>query len=187
VEAAPHRVVIPMRVNPRDPADILLNIALAPWILCLGLLVGGPAYAAVYSVSSSFELSFIAGYSAFLGLFCLFFLPSFRSLALDAEGLHFRRWLGRTRFVPWASLREVEEVARGEVLRRVWLWPGIPPRGSIACMSARQQYRITWDGGLYYYAPRDTEQFQAEFDRYLRPGVVRALGGGSSEPALPSS
>jgi hypothetical protein len=50
-------------------------------------------------------------------------------------------------------------VSRWDVFRQVWLWPGLPPRGSVVGMSARHFFRITCRDTCWYFCPQDVNAF----------------------------
>ena len=136
------------------------------------------AYAGLrwYGISSDWAafLSPFVGLAALIDVCLLVCLPAFRSVTIDRDGLLFRRYLGPMKRVPWESLVRVREASRAEVFFRVWLWPGLPPRGSVLCGSTKHQFRIEWDGGRYYFAPADVEGFLGAV-RSRRPDVVAGV------------
>ena len=95
----------------------------------------------------------------FIGVFFVVGLHVQRAV-VSRRGIELVRDAGAPTLIRWRDLRRVAEATRWEVFRRVWLWPGLPPRGSIMGMSALHHFRIEWQGGCYYFAPADPAAFR---------------------------
>ncbi|HEX6987314.1 MAG TPA: hypothetical protein VF170_18195 [Planctomycetaceae bacterium] len=175
----------PERIAPRDPIDFLLGVFLVwPWVgtaffaLPALLAYGGLRSAGLRDHDAALA-GLLAGLAVLIDVALLVHLPAFRSVTLDRDGLLFRRYAGPAKRVSWASLVRVAEASRAEVFLRVWLWPGFPPRGSLLCGSTKLQFRIDWDGGLYYFAPKDVEGFLDALRR-RRPDVIAGVRRGET-------
>ena len=170
------------RLLPRDRVDWLLAIPLTVWIATL--FCGIPAVIAYacfrwggFSQINAYFLSVIVGLGVLLDVCLLVGLPAVRTVTLDRDGLLLRRYSGWHKRVPWDRLRRVTEAPRAEVFRRVWLWPGVPPRGSVLCGTSLHQFQIEWEGGEYYFCPTDPVDFMWEI-RQRRPKLLEGTACG---------
>jgi Protein kinase domain len=148
----------------RNAKDIWLALALAPVVVGLyGFLPGWLASvlfkAATGSASTAVSVGWICGISVFIALFLLLGSGSVSSVRVSHDGLMIHRYIGPSRFLPWSRVRGIEPMTVGEVFRHIWIWPGIPPRGSVISMSAQGFYRISCDGDCWYFNPRDAQEF----------------------------
>lgn len=174
------------RMMLRDAIDGLLAVPLAIWMLMLFQVVPTViAYLILSWMRSGMAgmrtgvegpLSVLIGVAVLIDVCLLLCLPAFRCVTIDGDGLLFRRYAGPSKRVPAESLVSVTAASRSEVFRRVWLWPGIPLRGSLMCGSARDQFHIRWQGGEYYFSPRDLPGF-VEALRRRRPELVSGTAG----------
>ena len=155
------RIRFASRFNPRDARDLLRTIPLT--VLLVVELVVLPTLLLGWLLDDLERgLGIVAG--IVLVGFCVLSLSTVRHVTVSDEGIVFQRYLGAPRLISWERISRIAEASRSEVFFRVWIWPGIPPRGSILCMSIRHQFRINWDDGCYYFPPDDVQ------------GFVRAVG-----------
>lgn len=174
--APPFSDTFPERKAPRDLTDLLLFLPMTA--------VVGPAFFGVpagliylclrlsgWRNDPAVPLAILGGLAALIDAALIFSLPAFKNVTADADGLLFRRYVGPAKRVPWQSLVRIREASRGEVFRRVWLWPGFPPRGSLWCGSTKGQFFVEWTGGRYYFAPKDVPGF-LDAVRLRRPDIV---------------
>jgi hypothetical protein len=153
----------PEQLKARDIVDVSLALVLTPvvaglfWVLP-GLLLGWLASWAGLGWWS-LAVGILGGTAVFFGLYHLLRLGAAQRALVSRRGIELVRDALRPTFIPWNRLKSIEEATRWEVVRRVWVWPGLPPRGSIRSTSALHQFRIEYDGGCYYFAPADPEGF----------------------------
>lgn len=177
------------RKAPRDLLDILLFV---PMTAAVGPAFFGVPAAAIYGGlrlsgwrdDTAVPAAVLAGLAALIDLALLVSLPAYKAVTLDREGLLFRRYVGPAKRVPWESLRGVRAASRGEVFRRIWLWPGFPPRGSLWCGSTKGQFLVEWAGGRYYFAPKDVAGF-LDSVRLRRPDLVAGVRHGDEPGSRP--
>jgi hypothetical protein len=152
----------PVRLMPRDIVDVMLAGLLVPVVIAIFWVPPVATVAWLTSLTGLGTLSVVAG----LVVGTVFFIGVFFVVGLDAQravvsrrGIELVRDAGAPTLIRWRDLRRVAEATRWEVFRRVWLWPGLPPRGSIMGMSALHHFRIEWQGSCYYFAPADPAAF----------------------------
>jgi hypothetical protein len=144
---------IKARTLPRDLVDILIGFPLG--LLAGALSMGVPALIVAFSVSA------LAGAITFFLLYIASFLFMVQSLEIDNTGILFRRVLGEPKYLLKSEIVSIEEAPRREVIIHGWLWPIFPfSREMSACMSAKNHFRIRWQSGVYYFPPKDIEQFK---------------------------
>jgi hypothetical protein len=166
---------------PRDSADALFFLLAGPFVMGFALLLFAlPGFAAFgclrtagWDAESAGIGGYLAGLAALLDVSLLLYAPAFRRAAVDRDGLLFTRHLGPQKRVAWSDLVRVSVASRAEVFLLVWLFPGVPPKGSAGCGTVRQLL-LEWRGGRYYFAPRDLDGF-VEAVRRHRPDLVAAL------------
>jgi hypothetical protein len=158
-----------LRMFPRDVWDIVSGLALIPWVL--GVFFALPILA-VYLLGGAVLLAFLIGGAVLMGVACAIIAPGVQRIWIDADGLTLGRYAGPMKVVRWSELRSVRRASRMEVYRRVHLWPGIPPRGSAAAGSTRDQYLLVWTGGSYYFAPNDPQAFETAITQWSAGKVV---------------
>ena len=164
-------VVFPVQLKARDLVDVSLALLLVPLIVGLfwilpGVLIGWLGMQAGLGTRSMVGVGIGGGTAVFFGLFFLLRLGAAQRAVVSRTGIHLIPDVGAPRVIPWDRLRRIEEVTRSEVVRKVWIWPGLPPRGSIMGMSALHQFRIEWDDGCYYFAPAEPEAFVKAVQEY---------------------
>lgn len=162
-------VKIKSRVAPRDVTDVLLFfVVLGPLQVVIVLIL--PSVIA-YLLTDSVIWA-IATYMVIYFIACAFVVWSVR---LSESGIHFRRLLGSPRFLAWEAVTDIAEAPRREVVIQGWLWPLFPPRETTLCLSALGHFRIRWQNGWCYFAPRDAEAFQRLVDEFRgqRRGCVK--------------
>jgi len=169
----------PIRTLPRDGIDLSIGLTLTPIILGLfwilpGILAG--FFASLFGLSGNTNVmfSFLFGSTVLYGLFLVLGSGSVQRLRVDYDGLTIDRYVGPSRSLPWSTIKRIEPMSRSEVIRQVWLWPGLPPRGSIVCMSSQGFYRINCQGDCWYFNPQQADQFLAAIERYQHPELDAA-------------
>lgn len=143
------------RILPRDALDVVLVLVLLPYQM--GVIFGIPCYI-VWALTDSSDAVCIA----FLIVYGVFLTFVVWSLRFDADGIHFRRLLGKPKLIPWNELRMATVVSRSELVLHGWIWPLYPPRETTFSLSALGHVRFDWPGGYCYFAPADVDQFLAE-------------------------
>lgn len=179
--------VFPIRVHVRDFKDVVAALIAAPFIfgffwLTPTVLIFLALLALGFSGESQFFGSILGGALVFLGTFAVLSSGSVESVRVSHDGLTINRHVGPSVFLPWSIIRRIEPMSRGEVVRQVFIWPGLPPRGSIVCMAAGGFYRINCSGDCWYFNPRDAEAFLAAIERAQR-GEARSSGSASPSSA----
>ena len=114
-------VTIPARLLPRDAADFMIGSAVG--LLQCVVLVLVPAFLG-WSATGSVWAAVATG----LGLYLLFLAHTVKSLDVGVDGVHFNRWLGRPKLIPWSEFRSAGIATRRELVLRGWLWPPFPAR-----------------------------------------------------------
>jgi uncharacterized protein (TIGR03067 family) len=156
--------LFPGCIWPRDGVDWGLAALLAPlviglyWVLPALMLYGAMAGLGLGQWAA--PVSVLIGFILFVLLLVVAGLRAAERAIVNRRGIELVRYAGASIIVPWGKIRRIQEATRWEVCRRVWLWPGIPLRGSIMCSSALYQFRIEWEGGCYYFAPADEVAFR---------------------------
>ena len=152
----------PVRLMPRDIVDVMLAGLLVPLVIAMFWV---PPVATIWltSLAGLGALGVVAGLvvgtMCFIGVLFVGGLDVQRAV-VSRRGIELVRDAGAPTLIRWRDLRRVAEATRWEVFRRVWLWPGLPPRGSIMGMSTLHHFRIEWQGGCYYFAPADPAAFR---------------------------
>lgn len=169
----------PSQTYPRDTADILLVFVTAPLILgVFALLPGGVAMllgmALGLALWQSVALAGLFGGGVFIVGCIILGTGSVRSIVVDHEGLTVNRFIGPSKFLPWSSVRRIAPISRGQALTQVWLWPGLPPRGSIICMAVSGYQRIDCEGDCWYFCPRNVERFYGAVEYFRAPASETA-------------
>jgi len=164
-------VTLNSRIMPRDGIDWMLMLISTPLIVGLYILLPGVvSYFAMEAMGEqehrAVQMSVVLALSMFFLAFAVFGLGSIHSATLGQRGISFHRYGGRSTLVPWSDITSIREVPRSDVLWRVAVWPGIPPRGSIMGMSAKHYYRVDGYHGCWYFCPCDVEQFLDAVERY---------------------
>ena len=168
--------VFPIRYLPRDLTDILLSPIVTIWVGVVFYLLPCFVIYLLCTITNlrndqSTIMSALGGSFVMLGCFSILATGSVQSVRVDRDGLTFNRYLGPSKFLPWSSIRRIEPLSRWEVIRHVWMWPGLPPRGSIMCCSARDWYRFDGQNDCWYFSPRHVEAFLAAIDRGQYPNA----------------
>ena len=155
------KIVVKPRFLPRGILDLLTVVAVGLVQLILLLLLPTVALIAITH-------SFAAGVAAYLALYLTWLAFSVTRLEFDESGVHFRRWLGSPKSIPWDQLESIEVAPTAELVVRGWLWPLFPAREMTFSLTSRGHYRFRYAGGFSYFPPRDQEQFLALVTRYRR-------------------
>ena len=144
------------RVLPRDLVDVVVGILLGLSGCCL--LYGVPMLVA-------YRLGFEPVLPVFVVLFAtvVIALHGIRKLSFNDSGIMLKRTLGSPRFVPWSEIIGIREASRTEIVVRSLLFPH---QCCTVCMSCRQHYCIEWNGGHFYFPPRDPKTFIEAFDHF---------------------
>lgn len=158
--------VFPVRIMPRDIVDILLSPIVTLWVVGVFYLLPSFIIYLLCTITNmrpdqSTAMSAVGGAMVMLGFFAILATGSLQSTRIDGDGLTFNRYLGPSKFLPWSTIRRIEPLSRWEVIRHVWMWPGLPPRGSIMCCSTRDWYRIDGQNDCWYVSPRHILPFLA--------------------------
>jgi hypothetical protein len=165
----------PVQLMPRDIVDLALILLLAPIVIGLFLVLPSLLFACLAAWTGlgdwSVLIGILGGLAVFFGLFFLLGLRAAQRAIVSQRGIELVRDAGLPTFIPWSRLQRIEEATRWEVFRRVWLWPGLPPRGSIMGLSALHHFRIEWDKGCYYFAPADPIAFRQAVIDYRAQAV----------------
>jgi uncharacterized protein (TIGR03067 family) len=176
------------RVMPRDGADLALALLLTP--IVIGLYWIGPSLVLYLALTwlglgrLAEVLSGFGGFAFFVGVLLVAAWFASNAAIVSGRGIELIRYAGSSTFVPWGKIRRIQEATRWEVFRRVWIWPGIPLRGSIMCSSARYQFRIEWDDTCYYFGPQDHAAFRkavAHFQPHAEKDTTARLGSQQSD------
>ena len=152
----------PVRLMPRDIVDVMLAGLLVPLVIAMFWVLPVATVAWLTSLglgALSVVAGLVVGTVLFIGVFFVVGLDAQRAV-VSRRGIELVRDAGAPTLIRWRDLRRVAEATRWEVFRRVWLWPGLPPRGSIMGMSTLHHFRIEWQGGCYYFAPADPAAFR---------------------------
>ena len=186
--------VFPIRFWWRDLTDAVLTVVGTLWLvgvfwLLPAFVIRSLAVAALSSSQSSY-LANMGGAFVFFGVMAVFTAGSIQSVRVDAEGLTINRFVGPSKFLPWATIRRIEPLSRWEVFRHIFLWPGLPPRGSIMCGTTRHVYRIDCQNDCWYFSPRHLPPFlavigQSHLGSEIRTDVENVTG--KSAAPSPSS
>jgi serine/threonine-protein kinase len=191
-------MLFPTRLMPRDGVDLCLAAIWAPlviglyWVVPAVLLYG--ALTGLGLAQWAAPVSALCGFMVFLLLLLVLGLRAAERAIVSRGGIELVRYAGSPTFVPWGKIRRIQEATRWEVFRRVWLWPGIPLRGSLMCSSALYQFRIEWDDTCYYFAPQDhvafrkaVADFRAQAEKQTEPpgAVEPAAQATGEEPSAP--
>lgn len=150
--------VIKPRFAPRDTIDVLIAIPVS--IYCL-IILGAPGIFIGFLTHS-----FWTGYIAIVVAYFFPLLFWVRSISINDEGITFHRVLGKPKLLNWQEVESIVEVSRKELVFKGWLWP-LPPRELTSCLSAKNHFRINWDGGFTYFPPKDIPLFKELTVRYL--------------------
>ncbi|GAB1259288.1 hypothetical protein NBRC116494_37910 [Aurantivibrio plasticivorans] len=129
--------------------------------LLVGILFVFPSYV-IYLLSGSTTAAYCTGiflYLAFMS-FCAL------SITLSDAGIKLNRRLGGPKNIQWADIQSFQEVSPKEVIVFGWLWPIFPPRESTPCMSCYGHFRISYNGGYFYYPPAEKEKFIQLMEQY---------------------
>jgi hypothetical protein len=156
---ATNYMTIEPRILPRGPLDAALGVTIG--VLHLGVvavLASVPTYAVKVLTQNPLAvvLTFLA---TFFGASIFVSLCTISHLRCDEEGLEFVRAFGKPGKVPWARVESIEEASQAEVVVQGWLWPRFPMREMTATITSLGHYRIRWQGGVAYFAPRDVQRF----------------------------
>jgi serine/threonine protein kinase len=177
-----------VQLMPRDIVDVLLVVI--SWLLWLlpALLCGGLAALADFGEWSALAVLLgVFGWSLLLiGVFFFLGLRAAQRAIVSRRGIELVRDAGPATLIPWSRLRRMVEATRWEVFRRVWLWPGFPPRCSMMGTSALHHFRIEWDGGFYYFAPADPAAFRRAVARHQAHAIQREIEPAGSGDELDS-
>jgi tRNA A-37 threonylcarbamoyl transferase component Bud32 len=184
----------PVRLMPRDIVDVSLLVLLTPFVIALFLVL---PFLLISWLAARTGLGAWSGLVGVLGglafLYAVFFFLGLRAAQraiVSRRGIELVRDAGAPITIPWSSLRGIEEATRWEVFRRVWLWPGFTPRGSIMGMSALHHFRIEWEGSCYYFAPADPDAFRKAIAHYqaqaLAPPVMLSVASSATPPPHPA-
>jgi serine/threonine protein kinase len=163
-----------VQLMPRDIVDVLLVL---PFWLLPALVCGGLAALADLGEWSVLAVVFgVYGGPLFMvGVYFFLGLRAAQRAIVSRRGIELVRDAGPATLIPWSRLRRMVEATRWEIFRRVWLWPGIPPRGSTMEASALHHFRIEWNGGVYYFAPADPVGFRQAVARYRAQAIQREM------------
>lgn len=143
-------VKIKARVLPYDFVDLLIaSVVVVVWV---GSLVLISALCLLISFRAA-AIAYIAGF-ALMTFGCLYVVTS---LFVGAEGIGFRRVLGKPKRLLWSDILSIEEVSPREVLLHGWL--RLPMRSTMLGMCARHHIRIEWKDGCWYFPPQDVKEF----------------------------
>ncbi|GAA6140175.1 hypothetical protein NBRC116583_39230 [Arenicella sp. 4NH20-0111] len=132
--------------------DFFIFIAIG--VIQVAILFLLPSYG-IYLLTKSAIAAFAVGivlYSVFMS-FCAL------SITLSENGIKLNRKFGSPKNISWSNVQGYKEVSPKEVIIFGWLWPIFPPRESTPCMSCYGHFRISYDGGYFYYPPNDKENF----------------------------
>jgi len=154
------------RIMARGAADfcVSLFIVFPAQFLALFILPG--------VITFLFSKSWYVALAVPLVIYVVFLAFSVWTITLTSEGIHFHRFIGVPKFLPWGSISSVEVAPRWELIRLGWLWPLLPAREMTASLTSLRHYRIRWQAGFCYYPPADTEAFEQYVSTHLRKPVA---------------
>jgi hypothetical protein len=147
------------RILPRDATDWLLGLS-------MGLPIGGAIVGGFMWLSHRFGLPIELGLIPALSIAIVIFLAGIQRITVHDTGLELHRKLGSPRFVEWSDLHGIRRASRAEVF---WASVFQPQRICSLCLSFRDQYRMDWRYGYFYYPPRELEAFLEAVSGKLRP------------------
>ena len=101
-------------------------------------------------------------------------LNSVRKLTLDQDGIQVHRLLGGPRFLHWEQVRRIVPASREEVLLWGYLLPPLPAKATMNTISYLGHYRIDWEGGMFYFPPREADEFERAVRRWRSEAMVAA-------------
>lgn len=162
-------VMIEHAVWPRDLQDILLIVAgVVCWLTFLSsvfllpsLHLAGNEQARPVLVALLLVMTI-----AMLAVMKLN-LSSVERLWIDTSGLHLVSQANRPRLVHWRDVRGLRRATRFEVWR-AWIRPGVLPRVWSMTGTMRGHFRLDWNDGWCYFAPKDPRAFASAIrDRSL--------------------
>jgi len=160
-EASADRIDIWPRLAPRDLWDAVITLGFVLLIV--------PAGCGLIAVMRYPWQSELIPPSIFLSVLLpasLALLISVRRLTIDQMGIQIHRRLGGPKFLHWEQVRRIKLASREEVLLKGYMLPPLPAKATMNTTSYLGHYRIEWDGGAFYFPPRDAEQFLAAVKRW---------------------
>ena len=159
-EEEPDQFVIEPSLRPRDLIDLLSSLLVfLEAIVRLGVLFGVTGIATAWWAQSE-----MGGYVAMVGGVVVLgvgavyeMLCQLRGLRIDADGIAFKRGLGKPKFLAWGDILGIRRATRWEVLVYAWLRLWLEPTKS---ESTAGHYRIEWADGYVYFPPKNRLLFE---------------------------
>ncbi len=148
------------QISPRDSTDILFGSAMvvfgffAYW-LCPSFLVFAVTSLFTFSIPKALVSGILIGTGVCFTIFIAFLLGSVRGTSVNQNGLTIHRYLGSGSFLGWQKIDRVQALTRWEAFQQVWLWPGLPPRGSVVGASTCDYFRIDVQEKCWYFCPAE--------------------------------
>lgn len=170
----------PIQMMARDAADILHMVAFVPVVIFIVFIVPTfltflIAQGAGEGHTRSIAIGAMVGLAVLLGLALILSMGSVQSVAVDSRGITVQRFVGPGKFLAWDDISRIRLMGRWEVVRHVWIWPGIPPRGSIMGVSSKNYFSLDARDGCWYVCPADPAGFVAELEEVERQTGRRLL------------
>jgi hypothetical protein len=98
----------------------------------------------------------------------LFVLFSVSKVSISSAGIRFFRYFGAPKILEWSEIEDIEQVSRGELVLKGWLWPLFPAREMTPSLTSTGHIRIRYGKKFVYFPPKDIAAFEQSVDEHMR-------------------